>query len=92
MFNLNSWSIVLIATFIIFLVPIGFIFSSLFSGFSENFYHIYEYVLIEYSINSFILLLGTISIAVFFGVGTAYLVSNYKFFGKDFFGIVHYFS
>ena len=85
MFNLNSWSIVLIATFIIFLVPIGFIFSSLFSGFSENFYHIYEYVLIEYSINSFILLLGTISIAVFFGVGTAYLVSNYKFFGKDFF-------
>ncbi len=85
MFNLNSWSIVLIIVFTIFLVPIGFIFSSLFSGFSENFYHIYEYVLIEYSINSIILLLGTISIAVFFGVGTAYLVSNYKFFGKGFF-------
>ncbi len=85
MFNLNSWSTVLIITFTIFLVPIGFIFSSFFSGFSENFYHIYEYVLIEYSINSFILLLGTISLAVFFGVGTAYLVSNYKFFGKGFF-------
>ena len=85
MFNLNSWSIVLIITFTIFLVPIGFIFSSFHSGFSDNFYHIYEYVLIEYSINSLILLLGTISLAVFFGVGTAYIVSNFKFFGKDFF-------
>ena len=70
---------------LIFLMPALFIFSSLTLGFNDNFTHVYDYLLIKYSINSILLVIGTCSIALILGVISAWLVVNHNFFGRNFF-------
>ena len=70
---------------LIFLMPAIFIFSSLTLGFNDNFTHVYDYLLIKYSINSILLVIGTCSIALILGVISAWLVVNHNFFGRNFF-------
>ena len=84
-FKVNSLQIFAIAIAIIFVIPIFLIFSSLFSGFNDNFDHLYNFVLYEYSLNSLILVLGVSLIVVVLGVLSAWLVSNYNFWGKSIF-------
>jgi len=69
----------------IFLLPIVFIGSSIFLGFSENFYHLYEYLLFKYSLNSIYLVLGVSFLVTIIGVSTAWLVTFFNFYGKKFF-------
>ena len=58
---------------------------SLLAGFNENFIHIYNVVLYEYSVNSLYLVLGVSVLVIIIGVISAWLVTNYEFFGKKIF-------
>ena len=69
----------------IFLIPILFIISSVFLGFSDNFYHLYENLLLEYSLNSIYLVAGVSLLVTILGVSTAWLVTFFNFYGKRFF-------
>jgi len=68
-----------------FLSPIFIILSSAFADYSENWSHIYEYVLADYILNSLILVSGVSILVMTIGSLTAWLVTNYQFFGKRFF-------
>ena len=68
-----------------FLSPIFIILSSVFADYSENWSHIYEYVLADYILNSLILVSGVSILVMTIGSLTAWLVTNYQFFGKRFF-------
>ena len=70
---------------LLFLSPILIILSSVFTDYSENWNHIYEYVLADYIMNSFILVSGVSMLVIIIGSLTAWLVTNYQFFGKRFF-------
>ena len=68
-----------------FISPILIILSSVFADYSENWSHIYEYVLADYILNSLILVSGVSILVMTIGSLTAWLVTNYQFFGKRFF-------
>ena len=83
--NHKFWNIFTIFIAIIFAIPILIVFLSLFFGFNDNFYHIYDVVLLEYSTNSLLLVLGVSILVLFIGVITALLVTFYKFSGRRIF-------
>ena len=82
---LSVWYVIPILILILFLAPILVILSSVFSGYSENWQHIYNYVLADYVINSIILVAGVSFLVMTIGTITAWIVTNYSFFGKKFF-------
>ena len=82
---LSVWYAIPILILILFLAPILVILSSVFSGYSENWQHIYNYVLADYLINSIILVAGVSVLVMTIGTVTAWIVTNYSFFGKKFF-------
>ena len=84
LFN-NSLKVLPIFLFFIFIAPIILVLSSLFYGYSDNWFHLYNYVLSEYIINSIFLILGVSFFVVLIGVLSSWLVTNYDFFGKSFF-------
>ena len=53
--------------------------------FSENWVHLYNYVLFEYFSNTLILVLGVGSLSLIIGSLTAWIVTTYNFFGKRIF-------
>ena len=57
---------------------------SLFGGYSENWTHLYNYVLIDYIGNTFYLIIGVSFISLLIGTTSAWIVTNYDFFGKKF--------
>ena len=57
----------------------------MFLGFSDNFYHLYENLLFEYSFNSLCLVLGVSFLVAIIGVTTAWLVTFFNFSGKKIF-------
>ena len=81
----NSLKGLPIFLFFIFIAPIILVLSSLFYGYSDNWFHLYNYVLSEYIINSIFLILGVSFFVVLIGVLSSWLVTNYDFFGKSFF-------
>ena len=85
LFKLSSWEVFAALIAATFAIPILLILLSLFSGFNENFTHIYEVVLYEYSLNSLYLVTGVSLLVIFIGVISAWLVTNYDFVGKKFF-------
>ena len=82
---LSVWYAIPILILILFLAPILVILSSVFSDYSENWQHIYNYVLADYVINSIILVAGVSVLVMTIGTITAWIVTNYSFFGKKFF-------
>jgi len=85
LFKLSFWEIFAASIAALFAIPILLILLSLFSGFNDNFAHIYDVVLYEYSLNSFYLVIGVSILVIFIGVITAWLVTNYDFIGKKIF-------
>jgi iron(III) transport system permease protein len=83
--NISFWKIFPAIVFFFFLTPIILVLSSLFEGFSENWEHLFNYVLFDYFRNSSILVLGVSVLTLLIGSGTAWLISNFDFFGKRFF-------
>ena len=81
----SVWHIIPLFILLFFLSPILIILSSVFADYSENWSHIYEYVLADYILNSFILVSGVSILVMIIGSLTAWLVTNYQFFGKQFF-------
>ena len=81
----NTWffSSFLISSIV--LIPVITVFSSFFEN-TSNYYEILKNTfLIEYIINSFILLISVLIFTFLIGTCTAYLVSFYKFPGSEFF-------
>ena len=81
----SVWHGIPLLILLFFLSPILVILSSTFADYSENWSHIYEYVLADYILNSLILVLGVSILVMTIGSLTAWLVTNYQFFGKRFF-------
>jgi len=81
----SVWHGIPLLILLFFLSPILVILSSIFADYSENWSHIYEYVLADYILNSLILVLGVSILVMTIGSLTAWLVTNYQFFGKRFF-------
>ena len=82
---LSPWTLLPLLIFCIFASPILIVLASLFGEYSDNWIHLYKYVLGGYVYNSFLLIIGVSTISLFLGIGTAWLTSNYNFFGKNFF-------
>ncbi len=82
---LSPWTLLSLLIFCIFASPIFIVLASLFGEYSDNWIHLYKYVLGGYVYNSFLLIIGVSTISLFLGIGTAWLTSNYNFFGKNFF-------
>ena len=59
--------------------------SSLLGEYSENWSHLYEYVLFDYISNSLILVVGVGVVVFLLGTITAWTVTNYNFFGRNIF-------
>ena len=75
--------VITILFFIFFLVPIIFVLLSLFGEYNDNWSHLINYVLTEYILNSIHLIIGVSLVSLIFGVGSAWLISNYDFLGKS---------
>ena len=82
---LNFWSLGPFIIFLFFVAPVVIVLSSLLGEYSDNWSHLYEYVLLGYIKNSFYLVFGVSFCVLLIGVTTAWLVTNYNFFGKSIF-------
>ena len=84
-FKISIWHVMPTLILMIFMSPILIILLSLFSDYSENWEHIYNYVLTDYIVNSFILVSGVSTLVIIIGSVTAWVVTNYQFVGRRFF-------
>ena len=79
------WHVLPILILLLFFSPILIILFSLFGDYSENWEHIYNYVLTDYIVNSLILVSGVSILVIIIGSVTAWIVTNYHFTGRRFF-------
>ena len=81
----NSWYLSSLLISFVVLIPIITVFTSFFEN-TSNYYEILKNTfLIEYILNSFVLLISVLFLTFVIGTSTAYVVSFYKFPGSDFF-------
>ena len=83
--KLSFWIVFPAIVFIFFLIPVLAVLSSVIGDYSDNWNHLYNFVLFDYIKNSLFLVIGVSIITLIVGTGTAWLVSNFNFFGKRFF-------
>ena len=83
--RLSYWSSLPLAVLVVFTAPILIVILSLFGGFSENWFHIFDYLIFDYVKSSLILVLGVTSIVLAVGTVTAWIVTTYNFPGKRLF-------
>jgi len=83
--RLNIWYLSSLSISIVVAIPIVIIFSSFFELTSEYSLILKETFLLDYIVNSLVLLIGVIVITSIIGIGCAYLVSFYDFPGSKFF-------
>ena len=83
--RLSYWSSLPVAVLTVFTAPILIVILSLFGGFSENWFHIFDYLIFDYVKSSLILVLGVASIVLAVGTVTAWIVTTYNFPGKRLF-------
>lgn len=83
--DFNSWYVISIIGAVVILLPILFIFSSIFQDSNENWLHIRQYLLKNYLVNTFILVIATGILTSILGVTLAWLIAAYDFPLKSFF-------
>lgn len=83
--NFNIWAVLSFVFIVIILLPNLNIIINLFSQPNENWYHIQEFLLKDYIINTFILIIFTGFFAILIGTSLAWLVTIYDFPLKKFF-------
>jgi len=83
--NINIWYISSLLVTLIVAIPIITIFSSFFEVTSDYYTLLKNTFLLKYISNSFVLLIGVLSLSAFFGITAAYLVSFFNFPGINFF-------
>ena len=81
----SSWRLLPFAVLIIFTAPLVIVLSSLFGNYSDNWSHLYEFVLLDYVNSSLILVIGVAILVFVIGTVTAWTVTNYNFIGKNIF-------
>jgi iron(III) transport system permease protein len=80
----SFWAVLPFLILFIFLLPVLIVLFSLFSGYSENWAHLYNYVLVDYISNTLYLIIGVSLTSLLIGTISAWIVTNYDFFGKRF--------
>ena len=70
---------------IIFVAPILIVLTSLTGSYSDNWYHLIDYVLVDYVFTSLLLVSGVSVLVFLIGTSTAWIVTNYNFAGKKVF-------
>ena len=83
--EINSWWVISIVGAVVILLPILFIFTTIFQEPNENWFHIREFLLKNYVLNTIILVVLTGFFTAILGVSLAWLVSAYDFPLKKFF-------
>ena len=81
----NSWYLSSFLISFIVLIPIATVFASFFENTTDYYEILKDTFLMEYILNSFILLISVLGLTFILGTGSAYLVSFYKFPGSNFF-------
>jgi iron(III) transport system permease protein len=81
----NSWWVISLVGAVVILLPILFIFSSIFQEANENWLHIRQFLLKNYMANTFILVICTAILSSLIGVTLAWLIAAYDFPLKRFF-------
>ncbi|WP_174731709.1 ABC transporter permease [Mesobacillus harenae] len=81
----NSWAILTFVFVLLILLPNLSVFAQLFTEPNENWYHIKEYLLKSYVINSLTLVFFTALFTILIGVSLAWFVSAFEFPLKNFF-------
>ena len=82
---ISSWRLLPFAVLIIFTAPLAIVLSSLLGNYSDNWSHLYEFVLLDYVNSSLILVIGVAFLVFIIGTVTAWTVTNYNFIGKNIF-------
>ncbi len=80
---ISPWGILSSLVLVVFVLPILIVISSIFGEWSENWSHIYDFALFNYIYNSSILVIGVLFIVLIIGTTSAWIVTNYQFFGKN---------
>ena len=80
--KVSFWSALPFAVLFVFTAPILIILSSFFGGYSENWNHIINFVLLDYVSSSIYLVFGVSLIVLLIGTITAWTVTNFNFPGK----------
>ena len=83
--NLNIWYLTSFLISLVVAIPILTVFTSFFDTTSNYVEILKNTFLLEYITNSIILLFGVLTMTFILGVGCAYMVSFYNFFGVNFF-------
>jgi iron(III) transport system permease protein len=83
--NFNIWFLSSLLISILVIIPIFTVSISFFDNTSRYFEILKNTFLLEYIFNSLVLLIGVLILTFFLGVGSAYVVSFYKFPGVNFF-------
>jgi iron(III) transport system permease protein len=83
--NFNIWFLSSLLISILVIIPIFTVSISFFDNTSKYFEILKNTFLLEYIFNSLVLLIGVLILTFFLGVGSAYVVSFYKFPGVNFF-------
>jgi len=89
-FENKRWVITSLIIAIFILLPVLVLILNLFNGQGETLNYLVETVLFDYTINTFKLILICCVSALFFGLIPAWFISNYNFFGRNFFDLVLY--
>ena len=86
----KKWVLVSLIVGLLLLLPMFFLFTKLFQVPSFDFFYLWDKLLLDYSFNTFYLILITSLFAIIFGVLPAWFVSNYDFKFRNFFDLVLY--
>ena len=83
--KLTFWRFLPFAVLLVFTAPLIIVISSLFGEYSENWSHLFEFVLIDYISSSLYLVIGVSLLVFILGTVTAWTVTSYNFTGKRIF-------
>ena len=82
---INRWVVITLIVALLMALPVLQVGSAIFQPFNENWWHLQEYLLQEYVVNSLLLMLGVSFGVLTIGVITAWLTSMCQFPGRRFF-------
>ena len=78
----SFWRILPTLTFVVFVSPLVIVLLSLTGDYSDNWTHLYNFVLGDYITNSIFLVLGVSLISLIIGTSSAWIITKYDFFGR----------
>ncbi len=78
----SFWRILPTLTFVVFVSPLVIVLLSLTGDYSDNWTHLYNFVLGDYITNSIFLVLGVGLISLIIGTSSAWIITKYDFLGR----------